>query len=363
MSGDGAANAGALNALADASARGVTGWTEVQPEAAIGWTRKLLATDASLFQLPYWNESLRLLHFRPRYLTYQAGGRSCAYLCMLELGPPGARLGLVARGPVALTGTDLPAAWLQELIDWVRRQRYVFLRATHHDDAVLASWASLPGARRGDAFPYYREPQEELLVSQLADDADTMRPFQPVARRNLRRAQEAGYEIESTDAPEDLTAVWPLFRLLSARKSFRYRPLSSFARLMALGREANAVRLFVARLEGRAVEAILVARDRTTAHYIIGALDTAAIEGHESPSVLLHWRAMREFAREGARYYDLGTRSGPVYTFKRKFRPVERQLPPPVTVVINRPLFLIWSALGLGVGRKLWPRLKRALFR
>ena len=347
----------------DQSSGDAPGWTEIQPGAIAGWTPTLLGTEASLFQLPYWNESLRMLHLRPRYLTYQSGGESRAYLCLLELGLPGARFGLVPRGPVVLDGDGLPTAWLHGLVGWAQREGYVFLRATHHDDAVLTTWASLPGARRADAFPYYREPQEELLVPQLEDDADTMRAFQPVARRNLRRAQDEGYAIESADTPEALTAVWPLFERLSARTRVRYRPSRSFAQLLALGRTSGAVRLFVARLQHRAVEAILVARDHSTAHYIIGALDTAAIEGHDSPSVLLHWHAMREFAREGTRYYDLGTRSGQVYTFKRKFRPIERQLSAPVTVVINRALFPFWSAVGLGVGRKLWPSLKRAFFR
>jgi GNAT acetyltransferase-like protein len=361
MAADSGADAGAPDR--SVSPGGVTGWTELQVEPIAEWSKLLLATDASLFQLPYWNESLRLLHFRPRYLTYQSGGHVCGYICVLEVGPPGARIGLVPRGPVTLTGKQLPTSSLQEFTAWARKRGYAFLRVTHHDDAVLADWSSLAGARRVDAFPFYREPQEELLVQQLDDDAATMSNFQPVGRRNLRRAQEAGYEIESTDTPAALTTVWPLFQTLSARKGFRYRPLESFGRLMELGRQARAVRLFVARLDGRAVEAILVARDRKTAHYIIGALDTAALDDRESPSVLLHWHAMREFAREGAGFYDLGTRSGPVYTFKRKFRPVERQLSPPVTVVLNRPLFLLWSTLALGVARRLWPRFKRVLFR
>ena len=62
---------------------------------------------------------------------------------------------------------------------------------------------------------------------------------------------------------------------------------------------------------------------------------------------------MRDFARESVRTYDLGTRSGPVYQFKRKFHPVEIRHPEPITVVTNPVLYAAWSAVGL---RLLLPR-------
>ena len=110
------------------------------------------------------------------------------------------------------------------------------------------------------------------------------------------------------------------------------------------------------------MQALLVVRDRDTAHYISGALDTIALGETPSPSVLLHWHAMRDaFRRWGTARYDLGTRSGNVYPFKRKFRPLEHHCPPPVTLVGNETLFRLWLGAGLPMITRQWPRIKRAL--
>jgi hypothetical protein len=49
--------------------------------------------------------------------------------------------------------------------------------------------------------------------------------------------------------------------------------------------------------------------------------------------------------RQGVAEYNLGTRSGPVYSFKRKFRPEERAVPPPVSVICSPAKFRLWTAL------------------
>ncbi len=111
------------------------------------------------------------------------------------------------------------------------------------------------------------------------------------------------------------------------------------------------------------VQALVLVRDGDTVHNVIGALDVAALEGRPSPSELLHWHAMRDFAALGVRHYNLGTRSGAVYEFKRKFRPVERTNPPPVTVIVNPLLYPLWSGVGLTLAGSVWPRVKRSLSR
>lgn len=81
--------------------------------------------------------------------------------------------------------------------------------------------------------------------------------------------------------------------------------------------------------------------------------------------MLLHWYAMREFARTDppCSYYDLGTRSGSVYRFKQKFDPIERQYPPPVTVVTNAATYALWSGAALPTATRMWPRVKTLLYR
>ena len=341
-----------------------SGWHPIPPSEVAAWNDSLLGTEASLFQLPYWNEPLRTLHFRPTYLTYNEGGRPIAYVCVLELGVPGLRIALAPRGPVPLVRDGmLPASALHALHAWSARRGHIFLRLTHERADLLEQWAVLPGARRTDPFPLYSEPREELLVLQEGSDEQVAAAFQPVARRNLRHAQQVGYRIESDDSPALLTRMWPLFQTLSQRKNFRYRPLDSFLTLLRLARPHGGACTFAASFNDRPVQAIVVVRDGRTAHYIIGALDTDTLGDRESPSVLLHWLAMRHFAAQGTRYYDLGTRSGPVYRFKQKFRPMEREIPPPVVLVPHPLRFRSWSTVIDGGLRRAWPTLKRLIAR
>lgn len=338
-------------------------WVELIPAQADEWTGELLAAEASLFQLPFWNEPLRRLMCRPHYLLLRDGGVPLAFACVLEVPLPMARLGLVQRGPVPLSAHAPGVTALAALLArWADAMHYAALRFTWTDAAARAELAALPGARDVDAFPFYREPSESLLVS-LADGDAVAAHFKSTARSELRRAQEAGYRVVSDDAPERLLELWPLFERLSQRKGFHYRRPESFAALMREARPHGAARLLVAYRGEQPVQVILVVRSRHVAHYVIGALDTAALDAADSPSVLLHWTAMREAARAGARHYDLGTRSGPVYQFKRKFRPVEHRHPAPVTLVLRGARYDMWDTFGVRAARTAWPTLKALLSR
>ncbi len=336
-------------------------WRTLAPSEVDDWNRRLLATSASFLQYPYWNEPLRRLRFRPAYLTYGPGDNPAGYVCVLLLGPPGLRVALVQRGPVWLDGGGPPLDALTELIGWLRRRGCAFVRFTHVTGEALKPVTQLDGYVAADPFPFYREPREDLLVDQAGDDETVLAGFQAVARRNIRHALREGYRIECTDRPEDLLSVWPLFARLAERKRLRYRPRESFAELLGLARPHGVARLFIAYHGDVALQAILVVRDRAIAHYIIGALDTELLGDRPSPSVLLHWHAMREFARLGVAYYNLGTRSGPVQVFKEKFRPALHVHPPPATIVVNPIAHAAWSRL-LPVARQVWPRIKARLF-
>lgn len=338
-------------------------WMELPAEELESWDRLLLSTEASLFQFPYWNEPLRHLRITPRYLVLGGGTRPRAFVALLQLGPPGARIGLIQRGPVPLDGAAPEPAELAALGAWARARGFTCLRCSHERLDILDAWAALQAAERTDPFPFFREPQEELRVALVADEQSMLAGFQPVARRNLRRGAEAGYAIESHDDPEFLRAVWPLFQSLAQRKHFTYRPLNSFVELLEHARPHGAARVFTASFNGRVLQAILVVRDGLSAHYIIGALDVEGLGERESPSVLLHWRAMRHFQAQGARIYDLGTSSGPVHRFKQKFRPAERHLAPPVTIVLHPWAYRAWTGVALAPMRTVWPRLKRLLAR
>jgi hypothetical protein len=343
----------------------VDGWVEIPAAAAQGWNGPLLETAGSLHQFPYWLEPLRPFRFGPRYFVYGEGGRALAFIGALEVGVPGMRGALLRRAPVLLPGCDvLPSAALQDFVRLGRRLGWVFLRCTHHDRVIVDEWAALGEGRRVDAFPFYSDPHEELLVPQAGDDGAVLKSFQSVARRNIRAAEKVGFRIEASDGTQLLADAWPLFETVTERKGFSLRPLESFQSTIRLGSAVHGTRTYVAFLDDRPVQAILIARDGAVAHYLIGALDVEALEGRPSPSALLHWTAMREFARDhGSSHYNLGTRSGVVWSFKQKFRPHVRSCPAPVTVVLRPARFRIWMTFGLGLATRAWPKARAVVLR
>ncbi|HEU4565335.1 MAG TPA: GNAT family N-acetyltransferase [Gemmatimonadaceae bacterium] len=339
-------------------------WHAVPAAELAGWSERLLRSGASLFQLPYWTEPLRQLRLSPVHLVWRDRGTAIAWASVLRFGLPGAYVGLVQRGPVSLVdGTPVPGRASMELVQWAARHGIFCLRFTHESERALEAVAAHPRARRLDPFPWYRDPREALLVPQDGDDDAVLARFQPLARRKIRKGSAEGYHIDHSAAPDALRDAWPLFQRLAARKGFSYRPLESFLHLLRLAAPVDGARVYTAWLGGVPVQAILVARDGCVAHYICGALDVEAIGHRESPSALLHWRAMRDFARLGAMDYDLGTRSGEVYQFKRIFHPCEVVFPAPVAVVTNRALFGAFAATALRIRGERWRRLKRVLSR
>lgn len=341
-------------------------WTEIKPGDLDAWNKRLLQAAAPLFQLPFWNEPLRLTRLSPRYLIYDKNGTPVAYVCVLMLTAMGFRAGVIRRGPVSIDASAAVSDQaLEELGEWAKRNRFAFLRFTHHDSNFLNRVEQLKGIRRFDALPFYSDLSEELIV-ELVDDASVMLSrFQAVARRNINQALRAGYEIEVADSPEEFRRVWPLFEQLAQRKGFQYRPLASYLDLINRARSNGCVRIHTASLNGKIIEAILVIRDKVTALYMSGALDVDALAQNStaSPSCLVHWNAMRDARSAGVQYYNLGSRSGTVYSFKRKFHPREHKNPEPATLVLNPFAFALWDRVAIPFVRSVWPRIRRLLFR
>jgi hypothetical protein len=87
----------------------------------------------------------------------------------------------------------------------------------------------------------------------------------------------------------------------------------------------------------------LICRASRTSFHLIGALDRDVLGNAPTPSCLVHWIAMRDLFRDGVREYNLGTRSGSVYAFKRKFRPEERSITPPISLICSPAKFRLCS--------------------
>ncbi|MFB3812897.1 MAG: lipid II:glycine glycyltransferase FemX [Terriglobales bacterium] len=337
-------------------------WVELAEHELAAWNDRLLLTEASLTQYPYWNEPYRMSRLRPRYIAWNAGGRWVAYACVLTADLPGFRIGLVFRGPVnLLPGQELPNAVLRGLYRWAKQKRYAFLRFTHAGPGLLNAIAALGHSQPRDAFPFFEDmgaAYHELVVDQLQYDGAMLAEFDREARRKICRAEEAGYTIQFDDRPETLASNWGTFLECSRRRQFHFhRGLEHYLKLLELARPHNCARVYTASLNGRALAASLVVRDRDTAFCYLAALDVSGLEGRPTPAFLLHWRAMRDLYKVGVCHYNFGPGTGKVGFFKQQFSPRTITYPPPVTLVTNRFLYALWCAVLPGL-RRAWPAVK-----
>ena len=340
-------------------------WREIPESDLPAWNGRLLETTASLRQYPFFNDGLRragglwvttgrrfaaaIAEARrwttaPRFLARETpqGG---TFACIVTIGVPGFKVGCILDGPIALHDGQVDKAAIRELIEWARDNNYIALRVTHSSEDFLAALADMGTSERIDGVPFYPHPSSELYIDLLPDASAISAGFQAVARRNIRQAREAGYSVTIDTEPEAMVKAWPAFRSRSAQKGISYRDLDTYKRMMSAAKPHGTAHLYTAWRQEIPIAAILILRDRTTAHYFLGTIDVDALGDAPSPACLLHWDAMQEAKERGASFYNLGTRSGPVYTFKAKFRPVEHDHPAPLTLVIKPALYRLWRRL------------------
>lgn len=326
-------------------------WSEVARDEIADWNRRLLQTDASYRQYPYWTEPYRKAGYSLRYLVCGERQNPIAYVCVVTRALSRFKIGLVQCGPVSLSSQPLSAGALQGLAFWAMSQRYVFLRCTHSDADTLSALASAGRIEQVESYPFHRDPQNKLLVKQSDRDEEMLASFQPVARYEIRAAVRAGYEIRMSDQPGELEQVWPMFQGLAARKGFELsnRGLQDWIQVFHLAREQGCARLYTAWLDGDLIQSVFVLRYGSTAEYMLGALDIEKLKRRVSASCLIHWRAMRDFHEAGCDYYNLGGpgRVDQVFQFKRKFHPVLSSNPAPLTLVLNEKLYGVWSTMVL----------------
>ena len=338
-------------------------WSFLPDDCVERYNEVLLGTDAPYTQYPFWTEPYRSLGIRPVHLVYRGDASDLAYVCVQSVGVPGFRIGVICGGPVSLDGSkETEIESLQSLASWARREGYFVLKMTG-DRIDRIGRPPVPGIRPGDPFPFYGSGSHEGLSVDLEREEDTLlASFQPIARREIRAAREAGYEIRASSRPEDFARFWPMIEDLAARKGFRiYRPLTGWLDMIERAQSTRTARVYWAEIGQDVVQVALVVRDADSAEYMLGALDVDRLGRNPSPACLLHFRAMTDMRRSGCRVYELGPPSGPVMQFKRKFRPARHVSSEPIHIITGAVRYRLWSGLLLPIARDQWPRFRRAL--
>ena len=284
---------------------------------------------------------------RSSYLACGPADDPVAFVSVLALGPRRLRIGLVREGPVWLRDLDALAtvACLEALAAELCDRGFVLACFSNADPDALVRIERLGPSNRDRLFAFPVAESESLVVHQESTDAATAAAFSPVARRDIRKAERAGFVVERAATPEALRAAWPIWTRVHRFHHEYGRSRRSWLRLLERGRALGVTHIYTAAVAGRRVQSIFVVQAGSRARYVVGALDREALGDVPSPSCLLHFRAMRDCFSRGCTLYDLGSRSGAVFRFKSKFRPEERPIPRPVNLILAPAVYPLCSWL------------------
>ncbi|HZV52207.1 MAG TPA: peptidoglycan bridge formation glycyltransferase FemA/FemB family protein [Candidatus Dormibacteraeota bacterium] len=249
------------------------------------WDRALgeLAVPAPLLQSWAFGEVQAQEGWSVERLVLPGGGR--ATVLLQGSGP--LRWAYVPRGPVPAT-----AETVADLVAWARERRLARLRVEPEAPIAFGGELRALGFQPSTAA----QPRHTLIVP-LADEETMLASFKPKHRYNVRLAQRRGVVVQvERDAAElkrqsDFTAH---------RQGISLLTLEQYRRRLEL---LDGCRVYVARWQGQALAAIMVASFGGRAYYLYGG----SSDRHRQlmPTYAVQWAAMRDAAEAGCRDYDL----------------------------------------------------------
>ena len=135
-------------------------------------------------------------------------------------------------------------------------------------------------------------------------EADLLKGFNQLWRRNIKKSDKAGVEV-SLGTIDDLPAFHEVYVETAERDRFTPRPLSYFQQMMKAmnAEDPDRVRLYLAHHEGRLLASTTMVTVGLHAWYSYGASSNAGREVR--PSNAIQWRMMRDALAAGSSVYDL----------------------------------------------------------
>ena len=324
-------------------------WVPIPRSNVVDWNGTLLRTGALFLQYPFWLEAMSRWFARPRYFCCcSPDGEPVAYAALLAAGFPGFRIGLLDGGPVGLISNGpMPDEVFAALWSNLRSLGYFCVRFSQTPPSIWNQMSASCASETRDPFPWYASSDHREVVDQLETDAETLATFKDQGRQEIQQAASVGYKVESSGSPEAIRMAWPVIQAMKPRggAGTDRRHADNYERLIALAAPYRCARTYLSRVGQRAVQAMVLVRDRDTAHCVARGIDVKAFDTRVSPSCLAHWTAMRDFHREGVRIYDFGGDSVTVGWFQSKFSLRRIQYPPTATAVLNSTLYRVWKAV------------------
>jgi hypothetical protein len=321
-------------------------WRKIPAQEVATWNQKLQQTEAYFFQFPYYMDGYHDFRFcSPAYYQCEDNQQSVAYVAMLVVKLLGFKVGLVFRGPVVLDAGRPLALIIESWAQACKNDGFILLKISPPNSEMSRVLAGRADVRQKDYFPFYSGSQvNDLIISRRGTADELLQSYKNIARRKIKQADKVGYEIIESTSEEDLRQAYKIFTIVGKRKSFAYRSVESYLRILRTGAEFGLCSLYIARSKGQIINAVFVVKDGHRATHHSSALDTADMPEEVSPSCRLHFEAMkRELLERGRDHYNISYSEGKVREFKDQFNPEKVDYPAAVTLVLAPVRFYFYA--------------------
>ncbi len=234
------------------------------------------------------------------------------------------------RGPVCDYHDGAVLADLKKGVDLLAKKHRAHVWKMDPDlsieDATFADLANQMGFTcflGGDGFETVQARFNYRLYFQGRGEEEILAGFTQMTRRNIRKAQKAGVEIEVA-GKEGLDDFTRLMQVTGERDGFSTRPKAYFEGMLdALG---DHCRLYLAMYQGKAIAGAVTTNYAGKTCYIYGASDNEHRD--VMPNQLMQWEMIRWALETGCTVYDFQGVSGNLsednplyglYRFKKGF--------------------------------------------
>jgi len=224
--------------------------------------------------------------WRPVQVALAGGARAL----VLVSGPPGLQLASVRRGPVPAT-----ASAVSELVGWARGAGVARLRI---EPEALGEFGE-PLRRAGWARVAAADPLDTSLVV-LREPDEMLASFHQKHRYNIRLAERRGVRVDRCEPGEGAEELHRQHAATATRQNISPPGLAAYQRRLD---RLSWCRVYVARVGGEAVGAIMVVRFGERAVYLFGG--SSGAHSNLQPTYALQWAAMRDAWEAGCTVYDL----------------------------------------------------------
>jgi hypothetical protein len=236
---------------------------------------------------------------------------------------------------------------IEQLKDFARSRKYVHLQVRPFSVAQEQFFARDPDFQQHLFFPFHQKEENEYNIYNKPE-REVLAGLKGQCRRKIVLAGRVPYQFGKLEDEGELEAVFGLFTKAAREKRYYSMPFQVFREMFSSGREYGLCDVYVARLNDRIVNAVLVVKDAFSSYHLASAMEVVGFKDSESPAAKLHYFIIQDcFYSEQREFYNISYGgSGNLLRFKELFNPTLITKPSYYTYIVNRRMLSILKKIS-----------------